>query len=183
MPSLKGQAAVLVVVRDGPAGRSILLTERAAHLSAHPGEVAFPGGKWEEGDRDLWHTALRETLEEVAIPRRALHLLGCLPVSHTARGVAVTPYVAQLLNDVTLTHDPAEISGLFWMPEAELVRDSRVRTDIFRRNGREYWAPAYRYMGYDIWGFTARVLVQFMNSYWQTKIDRHHAAPIFRYDV
>lgn len=177
----RGQAAVMVIMRIRPEGRSVLLTKRSAHLSAHPGEVAFPGGKWEVGDPDLMHTALRETLEEVAIPPYALHVHGVLPVDHTKRGTAVTPFVAELLEDVPLIPDPAELSSLFWMPEEALLRDERVRTDVFMRDGTEYWAPAYRYLRHHIWGLTARVLVRFMNEYWHAGIGREHAAPELRY--
>lgn len=180
MADLNGEAAVMVIVSTRPEGRAVLLTERSAHLSAHSGEVAFPGGKWELGDCNLLQTALRETYEEVGIPSSALRVLGQLPVGLTGRGVRVTPYVAELLSEVPLVLDPGELSSFFWMPEEALLRDARVRTDVFLRNGREYWAPAYHYAQYHIWGLTARVLVQFLNEYWQAGITRHHGAPVSR---
>lgn len=178
MGKSEARAAVMVVTRTRPEGRSVLLTERAAHLAAHPGEIAFPGGKWEVGDQTLMQTALRETFEEVAIPGTALQVLGQLPVGLTGRGVQVTPFVAELIEDVTLVLDPGELSSFFWMPERELLKDARVRTDVFVRNGSEYWAPAYHYSRYHIWGLTARVLVQFLNAHRQAGIVRCHTAPV-----
>lgn len=178
-----GHAAVVVVVRSSERGRAVLLTERAAHLEAHPGEIALPGGKWEPGDSCLEQTALRETEEEVGVASDALRLIGRLPLSYTGRGVPVTPFVAELIRDVPLVLDPAELSAAFWVPDHALLADERLRTDIFELRGREYWAPAYHYLGHRIWGFTARVLVQFMNAYWQAEISRDHASPVFRYKL
>src|SRR6476661_359080 len=59
-------AAVLVVLIEEPVP-SLLFTERAAHLSRHPGEVSFPGGLAEPGDDGLLATALRETHEEIGL--------------------------------------------------------------------------------------------------------------------
>lgn len=181
--SFAGHAAVMVITRSFGGESHLLLTERAAHLAAHPGEVALPGGKWEAADSGLLATALRETEEEVAIPPAALRVDGALPRGYTGSGVPVTAFVAELKEDVDLRIDPAELSAAFWMPERELLLDARVRTDVFERGGAEYWAPAYHYQQYHVWGFTARVLVQFMNVYRQAGIVRRHSAPVFRYKV
>src|SRR5262245_58941923 len=60
-------AAVLVPLVDRPGGMSVLLTQRAAHLSAHAGQISFPGGRIETSDRDANEAALRETEEEVGL--------------------------------------------------------------------------------------------------------------------
>lgn len=181
--SFAGHAAVMVITRSFGEEPCLLLTERAAHLAAHPGEIALPGGKWEVADNDLLATALRETEEEVAIPPAALRIAGTLPRGHTGSGVPVSIFVAELQESVELRIDPTELSAAFWLPERELLRDARVRTDVFERDAAEYWAPAYHYQQYHIWGFTARVLVQFMNIYRQAGIERRHGAPVFRYKV
>ena len=63
-------AAVLVPLIDRAEGMSVLLTLRTAHLSAHAGQIAFPGGRIEAGDRDATAAALRETEEEIGLPPR-----------------------------------------------------------------------------------------------------------------
>lgn len=181
MTGFKGQAAILIIQSVHRNQRSVLLTQRAQHLIAHPGEIAFPGGKWEAGDVNLEATALRETEEEVGIPKSVLQQAGRLPVGYTGRGVRVTPYVANLLEEVPLQLDEGELSEAFWVPESAFQDDPRSRTDIFLRNGVEYWAPVYHFQHFCIWGFTARVLVQFMNEFWGARIERAHSSPVFRY--
>jgi len=76
------EAAVLVpiVMRDEP---TVLLTERATHLSTHSGQVAFPGGKRDDTDRDASHTALREAHEEIGLHDRHVEVLGQMPTYTT----------------------------------------------------------------------------------------------------
>jgi len=177
--ALSEQAAVLLALSNKPKGKEeILLTLRAEHLSSHSGEVAFPGGKWEPGDPDLRYTALREASEEVGLRPEKVEVFAELSPSYTRAGTRVTPYVARVAADSPLTPNPGELSDLFWLPLDVLRFDQRVRTEIFNFQGREYWAPVYIYAGFTIWGFTARVLVDFMADCYGIKLNReHHSAP------
>lgn len=176
----RNQAAVLVLSCGTGDQRQVLLTERAAHLTQHPGEVAFPGGKWEPGDSDLMYTALREAEEEVGIAPSQVQIRGQLPASYTLRGQKVTPYVGEVSEGVCTRLDEAELASLFWLPTEDLLADRRIRTDVFHFRGQEYWSPVYHHEGYVIWGFTARVLVQWVNQYWRGGIGRkHHSAPVY----
>lgn len=180
-----GQAAVLVAFREGcnTGEEQVLLTLRAEHLSSHGGEVAFPGGMWETDDRDLCFTALREAHEEVGLPPSAVAVESQLPIGQTRAGVQVTPYVGRVVQTVPLTPNPAELDSLFWMPVSLLIEDQRIRTDIFTIRGKQSWAPVYSYAGYTIWGFTAKVLVEFANRRYGLSIRRSHdSAPEVLFD-
>ena len=87
-------AAVLfpIVLRDG--GQTVLLTQRTAHLRDHAGQISFPGGRVEAEDLSPSHTALRETEEEIGLPRERIEILGFLPEYRTGTGFRVTPVVA-----------------------------------------------------------------------------------------
>jgi len=175
---LSEQAAVLIAIAQGAAREeSILLTLRAQHLSAHSGEVAFPGGKKDEDDTDLLATALRETYEEVGLAPSRVKIIEQLPVSHTYRGVNVTPFVGLVDSQEGLRANDDELQSLFWVPMDFLKKDLRTRTDIFHINGQEHWSPVYDFDGYRIWGFTARVLVEFLNRVYALEIGRENAAP------
>lgn len=175
--TLNNQAAVLLAISDKPAGEEeILLTLRSPHLSSHSGEVAFPGGKWEPGDPDLCFTALREANEEVGLVPAEVSVIGELSPCYTRAGTRVKPYVARVPAGSRLTPNPGELADLFWLPLRVLQEDQRVRTDIFDFSGVEHWAPVYEYDYFKIWGFTARVLVEFMASFYGCTIERQHAS-------
>jgi len=187
----KNQAAVLIAINARDDGDELLLTKRAAHLSLHSGEVAFPGGKWELGDVDLCETALRESHEEVGLKPSRVNVIDQLPMSLTRGGMKVTPYVGRIDCSGGLCANPGELESLFWIPVTFLLEDRRARTDVFELGGTEYWAPVYEWAGYTIWGFTARVLVEFLNRHYiaagvdagkgGSKIERAHSAPEIRH--
>lgn len=180
MSIYKGQAAVLLVTYDSPEGLNgehILLTKRAEHLSSHSGEVAFPGGMWEEDDDGLEATALRESQEEVGLCPKKVKIQGQLPVSHTRQGTRVTPYFGQITSKPELQANPEELDALFWVPLELFLKDERSKTNVFHLHGKEYWAPVYEFQGYIIWGFTSRVIVEYLNSHLDQRLSRSHSAP------
>ena len=156
---IQPQAAVLVLIseNDNPA---ILYTKRAAHLRQHPGEVCFPGGMWEPGDRDLFVTAQREVHEEIGLPASGIKLLGRLPQSHTRAGTPVTPFIASFDAGLPLYASPNELDSIFLVPLSIFKDGIQVREDTFEREGRMLQIPVYHYQGYEIWGFTAAVTAQ-----------------------
>jgi len=152
-------AAVLVPLIDRTEGMSVLLTQRTAHLSAHAGQIAFPGGRVEEQDQDAVATALRETEEEVGLPRELVDVIGRLDTYVTGTGFEITPIVGIVDPAYTLTIDPYEVAEAFEVPLSYVLdtrnhnrteRESAGRTRIF------YVLP---YQGRNIWGATAGMLV------------------------
>ena len=90
-------AAVLVPLVDHPPGHphgmTVLLTQRTAHLTAHAGQISFPGGRIEAHDPDPESAALRETEEEVGLPRDRVSVIGRLDTYLTGTGFEITPVV------------------------------------------------------------------------------------------
>ena len=79
-------SAVMLVLLERPEGPSLVLTQRAAHLSKHPGQISFPGGQAEPQDPDLIATAVRETEEEVGLVIPRERVLAALPRYATRTG-------------------------------------------------------------------------------------------------
>ena len=91
------EAAVMVLFANSERGLSVLLTRRSEDVETHKGQMAFPGGSCDpEDERSLETTALRETEEEVGIPRALVRTLGRLPELVTTTGFRVTPVIALL---------------------------------------------------------------------------------------
>ena len=152
-------AAVLVPVVNRPKGLTLLLTQRSAELPDHPGQISFPGGRVEPGDRSLAHTALRETVEEVGLAQDRVHILGELADYETVTGYRVTPVVGWVEPPFKLTTDPVEVAEAFEVPLAFLL-DPTNQQRHYRVLGelrRDFWAIPWR--DRYIWGATAAMLL------------------------
>jgi len=151
-------AAVLVPLVGRPEGIQVLFTQRTAHLDAHAGQICFPGGRVEAGDGTREETALRETEEEIGLPRGAILPLGSLPDHEMPSGFRITPVVGWVEPPFSLTLDPFEVAGAFEVPLAHFLdeRNYQRREYDFRGRHRHYLAVPYE--GRYIWGATAGML-------------------------
>ena len=94
-PGHHRRSAVLLLFGEGPAGPDVLLTERAAGLRAHPGQVAFPGGRVETTDAGPAAAAVREAREETGLDEAGVVVTGTLPDLYLpVSDFAVTPVLA-----------------------------------------------------------------------------------------
>jgi 8-oxo-dGTP pyrophosphatase MutT (NUDIX family) len=152
------EAAVLIPIVWHEAAPTILLTRRAATLSAHAGQVAFPGGRIEPGET-AEAAALREAAEEIGLDPRAPVVVGELPAHLTGTGFRVTPVVAFVDPPLTLTPDPAEVAAIFEMPLATILDPAAPerRSAEFRGRQREFWV--WPHDDHLVWGATATMLV------------------------
>ena len=150
-------AAVLVPIVLHPQP-SILLTLRAAKMSAHAGQVSFPGGRIEAGETPE-AAAVREAAEEVGLDPRLPELLGRLPDHHTGTGFHITPVVALVPPPLNLVADPREVEEPFELP-LSVILDPHAperRTAEWKGRTRTFWVwPHERHY---IWGATAAILV------------------------
>ncbi len=158
----RGRAAVLVPLIAAADEPRILLTERATSLGKHSGEVAFPGGKQDDTDHSLEFTALRETEEEIGLATPEVDVIGELRPFVSKYGLLVSPYVGIVRDGHDYVPNPDEIAAIFEVPLSYIMEDPRIRTDVISRHGETHHVPAFRYEGFEIWGLTAMILVEFM---------------------
>ena len=151
-------AAVLVGIVHGPRP-GVLLTKRAAHLSAHAGQVSFPGGRIERGDASIEAAALREANEEIALDPGAVELAGRLPDYVTGSGYRISPVLALLPDGLPLVPDPAEVDAIFTLPLSVLLDPDAPerRRALFRGRWREFWV--WPHPEHYVWGATGAILV------------------------
>jgi 8-oxo-dGTP pyrophosphatase MutT (NUDIX family) len=154
------RASVLIPLVQRPEGLTVLLTQRTAHLSAHPGQVSFPGGSAEADDSSPIETALRESEEEIGLQRRHVEIIGVLPDHATASKFLVTPVIGLVTPPFELHADPGEVAEIFEVPLAFLMdgmNHQRMSFDLPDGGGRRsfYAMPYERFF---IWGATAGML-------------------------
>jgi len=155
-------AAVLVplVMREE---LQLLLTVRGQHLSSHSGQIAFPGGRCDDSDTDVVHTALREAEEEVGLAASHVEVLGTLPVYVTGSAYIVTPVVALVRPGFVLQPNPGEVADVFEMPLAYLMDPANHRRHQWSADGIERqwlsmpWTDPSDQERY-VWGATAGML-------------------------
>lgn len=166
------EAAVLMPITrcDEP---ELVLTLRAAGLSTHGGEVAFPGGRRDLEDPDLVFTALREAHEEIGLPPGLVEVVGPLSPLMSKHGIKVTPYVGVIPDFVEYQPNDGEIAAVFSVPLAFFREDTREHTHRIDYQGRSWYVPSYRYGEYKIWGLTAIMIVELMNVLFDSHIDLH----------
>jgi 8-oxo-dGTP pyrophosphatase MutT (NUDIX family) len=157
-------AAVLYPVIARPEGLSILLTERAAHLRTHAGQVAFPGGRIEPGEtaRDA---ALREAEEEVGLSAGAVTPIGYLPPYFSGTGFRVQPLVALVDPAARLRPDPSEVARIFEVPLHHAMTLSQYRQSTIFWRGKERIFYVLNHEAAYIWGVTAGILRSFAERY------------------
>jgi 8-oxo-dGTP pyrophosphatase MutT (NUDIX family) len=150
-------AAVLIPVIDRPQP-TVLLTQRAAHLNDHAGQISFPGGKIDTTDASPLDTALREADEEVGLAREFIDPIGYLDLYGTSFGFRILPTVARVSPGFALRVNASEVDDAFEVPLAFLMNPAnhQLHSKEFRGMERSYYAMPYgeRY----IWGATAGIL-------------------------
>lgn len=162
------RAAVAVVLRDTPEGVEMLFIRRAEHPEdPWSGHMAFPGGRAEPEDPDLYTTAVRETREEIGIDlETSATLLGTLAtVRAMARAVpldlSIKPFVFRL-------EDPArpvlsdEVTSVHWIPLEVLFAPASLSLLDVPHDGDRLQLPCFRVVAVSggelvIWGLTYRM--------------------------
>jgi 8-oxo-dGTP pyrophosphatase MutT (NUDIX family) len=150
-------AAVLVPLYLHEGRLHAVFTRRQDDLRRHPGEISFPGGRYDEGEPDLKATALREAQEEIGLPRDAVEIIGALqPTPTIATGYAVYPFVGLIEAGRTWTPSANEVAEVLELPLDELLSGYGRRRLV--RRGVPIRTDTYVVGGNLIWGATARIL-------------------------
>lgn len=151
-------AAVLLLFSDGEHGPELLLTERAATLRNHAGQISFPGGRKDDSDPDVVFTALREAEEEVGLDPRTVEVFGTLPTlwlppsNHAVTSVLGYWTEPKILQPVST----AEVNRVLHTP-LDLLIDPDRRYSVVHPSG--WRGPAFE-IGSQVplWGFTAGII-------------------------
>jgi 8-oxo-dGTP pyrophosphatase MutT (NUDIX family) len=150
-------AAVLIAVVDHPQP-TVLLTQRAAHLHDHAGQISFPGGKIDPQDASPLDAALREAWEEIGLAREFIDPIGYLDLYGTGFGFRILPTLARIRPGFSLRISEGEVDDAFEVPLAFLMdaANHQVHSKEFRGIMRSYYAMPFEQ--HYIWGATAGML-------------------------
>ena len=152
-------AAVLVPLVERELGWTVLLTQRAATLKDHAGQVSFPGGRIDPQDADAWRAALREANEEIGLSESFVELAGYLPDHWVVTGFRVTPAVGFVNPAFELRIATAEVHDVFEVPLEFILDAANHKPREYKMGGLTAEVFDIPYGERNIWGATAGMLL------------------------
>lgn len=154
------KSAVLVLIYNQNDSFKTVLIQRPTYDGVHSAQIAFPGGKFEETDIDLLHTALRETQEEIGIDTQQLEIIGKLTdVYISPSNFLVSPFIAYTSQTPIFKADTREVERIITTDILGL-NDSNIKgiKTITHSNGYKIKSPYYNIEGHTVWGATAMMI-------------------------
>lgn len=139
---------------------NLLLILRKTYQGVHSNQIGFPGGKSEEGDLDIMHTALRETHEEVGVPPRQVSIIKSLSEIYIPpSNFEVQPFIGLYENPKTFVLQESEVESLVEVSLSDFMDDAKVFTQKLSTSyAKNIDVPAFKLNGYTVWGATAMML-------------------------
>ena len=158
-------ASVLVPLQYEESMWQVILTRRSMNMKKHSGQISFPGGKFEDEDKTLDATALREAFEEIGLSSKNVCLWGSLPSHETVTGFRVFPFIGVVNGYEIQINSAAEVSEVFKVPLEFLLDGRSYSKHSVTWNGEKRSYLAVPYGPYYIWGATARILYNFSEKF------------------
>jgi 8-oxo-dGTP pyrophosphatase MutT (NUDIX family) len=152
-------SAVLIPIYKKDGQYYIVFIKRTNTVKYHKGQISFPGGGRDKGDKTLLDTALREAEEEIGVKKEDIRVIGELDDQiTTTSNFIVTPFIASIPYPYEFTAEKAEVEKIFSVPFKALLDKDCVKPETEMLNGKKVKSFAYYYNGTRIWGATARIL-------------------------
>ncbi len=154
------KAAVLIpITRHRPDQESkIVLTVRSANLNSHAGQISLPGGSVEHGDLDAAATALRESEEEIGLPRDEVEVIGQLGEMALPSGFQITPVIGIIEPGLEFVPCPNEVAEIFQAPLSLVLDKEAYSASSMTYDRKPRKILELRYEKFRIWGATAAIL-------------------------
>ena len=138
----------------------LLLILRKTYEGVHSNQIGFPGGKVERQDKDLMHTALRETHEEVGVPPTSVEVIRALSeVYIPPSNFMVQPYMGIYPNPQPFVPQEDEVEQVVEAYVKDFLDDANLIEELLSTSyAKNMNVPAYKLNGYTVWGATAMML-------------------------
>ena len=181
---INNKAAVLIPIVKVDNQLHLLFQIRSHKLKWQPGDICFPGGKVEIEDINPEQTAKRETCEELGLSINEITILGQLPKFIATLGMIIYPFVGKIdsIDDLKLNFD--EVESIFTVPlewfknnqplhatmQVGHKPDNDFPYNLLPNRSKDWQKRSehlvyfYQYNNYIIWGLTAQIIKQFINT-------------------
>ncbi|MEO2064168.1 MAG: CoA pyrophosphatase [Christiangramia sp.] len=154
------EAAVMAVFYPDAGETNFVLILRKTYKGVHSNQVGFPGGRVEAEDQDLSHTALRETEEEVGIPRHQIQVLRALTRLYIPpSNFWVYPFLGIMEEKPALVPQETEVEEILEVRLADFLSDTTlVEQRLTTSYATNINVPAYKLNEQIVWGATGMML-------------------------
>lgn len=160
-PPIKSSVLILLYPFDNDI--YTVLTKRAEYNGVHSSQISFPGGKYEDIDKNLIHTALRETYEEIGVNPDLINIIGQIsPVYIPVSNYIAQPFIGYTTVKPNFKIDNFEVKSIINVKISELQQTKNKKIGNFTVKNKKIEAPYFNAYGYKIWGATAMVLSEFL---------------------
>ena len=169
-------SAVLVPIYIRQGQYHLLFIKRTETVREHKGQISFPGGTQEKGDKTLLDTALRECAEEIGLRPEDAKILGELDdeVTSTSNYI-VSPFVAVIPWPYQFKVSKEEVKEIIEVPVSALLDKNSLRQRAELLSGKIIDSYEYHYQEKVIWGATARILNRFLEIFTHAMQDSQKA--------
>ncbi|OFX90020.1 MAG: hypothetical protein A2W99_08905 [Bacteroidetes bacterium GWF2_33_16] len=173
--NIKGpNAGVLILLYLNNQDINLVLIQRSEYNGAHSGQISLPGGKYEESDKTLIRTALRESQEEIGIDPNEIEILGLLtPLHIPISNFYVQPVVGRYKSIPIFTPDKTEVDKILEIKLKDLISTENKSSKEFLFGDKKFEAPIYKPDNLVIWGATAMILSEFIEVISYIKTSRY----------
>lgn len=152
-------SGTMTLFHSGEDDVMITFIRRTEYNGVHSGQIGFPGGRYEENDKSLLDTALRETHEEIGIPSGQIRVIGKLTRLYIPpSNFIVEPWVGYLINQPKFIPEPSEVDQIFSIPLSELLKDDCLQSRPVRTDNTKVEVPCFYVNEKMIWGATSMIL-------------------------
>ncbi|MFW9819564.1 MAG: NUDIX hydrolase [Candidatus Thorarchaeota archaeon] len=155
----------------------LVLIHRSDKGTRHRGEMSFPGGKFDpQIDKNLRDTALRETQEEIGVPREKINILGCLDDFPTMTRFIITPFLGIINKNQDLIRDEREVQKILKIPIDFFTSKINFREQAVDIEDKKFPVFYFNYMDkesfqkYTVWGATAYLIVLFIEKIYEVNM-------------
>ena len=158
------EASILILLYENQDGILSTILQKRSQNVHHPGEIGFPGGRYEETDADLAYTAMRETEEEIGVAKNTIEIIGNLHPTTTRMGYLMHTYVGyspEKALEFTMLED--EVERLIEIPVSYLFDPMNQALITWQGQSRLLSQLGFRVEDELIFGATARVINEFID--------------------
>ncbi|MDL2314853.1 CoA pyrophosphatase [Bacteroidales bacterium OttesenSCG-928-C19] len=172
-PENSRKAAVLIPLYFKDGELHTVFIKRPVYDGVHSGQIAFPGGKKEDFDKDYIDTAIREANEEIGIQPKDVYVLGALSELYIPpSNFLIRPVVAYIAKRPDFVLQEDEVEEIIEVPVSHFY--PVIKKEFIEINpgySAPFMAPCYKVKSIIIWGATAMVISEFINIAKEINLD------------